>query len=92
LSDRDFVTVLHACPAQTVLLALSGAPKLFVARVERLVPARDVSRLRTKLTQLGPTSLKEVDAAQEFIAEAAAKLLAIGKIGALENVSFTAAA
>jgi flagellar motor switch protein FliG len=92
LSDRDFVTVLHSCPARSVLLAISGAPKEFVARVERLVPPRDVARLRAKLTQLGPISLQEVDEAQTLIADTAERLLAIGKIGALENVTFTAAA
>ena len=92
LSDRDFVSVLHACPPQIVLLALTGAKKEFADRVERLIPSKDKQRLRIKLTTLGHIRLREVDAAQLQIAETAVKLLAMGKIGALENVTFTAAA
>lgn len=92
LNDRDFVTVLHACQPQTVLLALCGASPDFVARVERLVPPKDVKRLRTRLASHKNINLREVDAAQNQIAEMAMQLLANGKIGALENVSFTAAA
>jgi flagellar motor switch protein FliG len=91
-SDKDFVAVLHACRPQTVLLALSGASKAFVSRVERLVPAKDVKRLRERLNGLGKIQLREVDAAQMEIAEVAMKLLANGAVGATASVSFTAAA
>ncbi len=92
LSDRDFVTVLHACSPQVILLALSGAKRDFVLRVERLMPPKDVQRLRTKLIGLGPINLRDVDAAQTQIAETATNLQSSGKIGALASVSFTAAA
>lgn len=92
LSDRDFVTVLHACSPQVILLALSGAKRDFVLRVERLMPPKDVQRLRAKLIGLGPIHLRDVDAAQTQIAETATNLQSIGKIGSLETVSFTAAA
>jgi flagellar motor switch protein FliG len=92
LSDRDFVTVLHACSSQTVLLALSGATKSFVARVERLIPPKDVSRLRAKLNSIGPIQLQEVDAAQAAIVETATRMFDQGKIGALDIATYTAAA
>ncbi|MEI7459294.1 MAG: FliG C-terminal domain-containing protein [Pirellula sp.] len=92
LSDRDFVTVLHACSPQVILLALSGAKRDFVLRVERLMPPKDVQRLRAKLIGLGPINLRDVDAAQTQIAETATNLQSVGKIGSLETVSFTAAA
>lgn len=92
LSDRDFVTVLHACSPQVILLALSGAKRDFVLRVERLMPPKDVQRLRAKLIGLGPINLRDVDAAQTQIAETATNLQSMGKIGSLETVSFTAAA
>ena len=92
LSDRDFVTVLHACSPQVILMALSGAKRDFVLRVERLMPPKDVQRLRTKLIGLGPIHLRDVDAAQTQIAETATNLQSVGKIGSLETVSFTAAA
>ncbi len=92
LSDRDFVAVLHACSPQVILLALSGAKRDFVLRVERLMPPKDVQRLRAKLIGLGPINLRDVDAAQTQIAETATNLQSVGKIGSLETVSFTAAA
>ncbi len=91
-SDRDFVAVLHACQPQTVLLALSGATKSFVARVERLMPSKDVKRLRNRLSTLGPIQLRDVDVAQSAIVETAMKMLASGTIAEMASVSFTAAA
>ncbi len=92
LDDRDFVHVLHACQPNTVLLALSGASKDFVMRVERLVPAKDVKRLRARLNSMGQIQFRDVDAAQAFIADKAQELLSKGEIGALAVVAFTAAA
>ena len=92
LSDRDFVAVLHASQPQTVLMALSGATKAFVARVERLMPPKDVKRLRKRLTSLGPIQLRDVDAAQTLIAQTATKMLASGLVEATASVSFLAAA
>jgi flagellar motor switch protein FliG len=92
LSDRDFVAVLHACQPQTVLLALSGASRAFATRVERLVPAKDVKRLRDRLHSLGPLQLRDIDEAQTRIVETAKRLLLSGSIGATTSVTFTAAA
>ena len=91
-SDKDFVAVLHATQPQTVLMALSGATKAFVARVERLMHPKDVKRLRKRLTTLGPIQLRDVDAAQTLIAQTATKLLASGLVEATASVSFLAAA
>jgi flagellar motor switch protein FliG len=91
-SDKDFVAVLHACEPQTVLLALSGASKPFMKRVEKLIPAKDVKRLRVRLSTLSPIQLREVDAAQKELANTALRMLASGEIGATASVSFTAAA
>jgi len=92
LSDRDFVTVLHACDPQIVLLAISGASKPFVSRVERLIPSKDIKRLRTKLTNLGPIQLRDIDDAQQTILTTAEGLFLKGKIRAFEPTTFTAAA
>jgi len=92
LSDKDFVAVLHASEPKTVLLALSGAPKLFIKRVEGLVPSKDVKRLRARLNSLGPIQLRDVDAAQKQLAETALHMFESGEIGAYDSVSFTAAA
>ncbi len=92
LSDRDFVAVLHASQPQTVLMALSGATKAIVARVERLMPPKDVKRLRKRLTSLGPIQLRDVDAAQSLIAQTATKMFASGLVEATASVSSLAAA
>lgn len=91
-SDSDFVAILHACQPQIVLLALSGATRAFVRRVERLMPSKDVKRLRERLNKLGPIQLRDVDAAHMQVVETAMKLLASGVVGATTTVSFTAAA
>ena len=91
-SDKDFVAVLHASPPQTVLMALSGATQAFVTRVERLMPPKDVKRLRKRLTSLGPIQLRDVDAAQARIAQTATKMLASGLVEETASVSFLAAA
>ena len=91
-SDKDFVAVLHASQPQTVLMALSGATMAFVARVERLMPPKDVKRLRNRLTSLGPIQLRDVDAAQTLIAQTATRMLADGLVQETESVSFLAAA
>jgi len=92
LSDRDFVTVLHACDPQMVLLAISGASKRLVSRVERLIPSKDIKRLRSRLANLGPIQLRDIDRAQRTILETAESLFLKGKIKALELTTFTAAA
>ena len=92
LSDRDFVTVLHACDPQMVLLAISGASKRLVSRVERLIPSKDIKRLRSRLANLGPIQLRDIDNAQRTILETAESLFLKGKIKALELTNFTAAA
>jgi flagellar motor switch protein FliG len=92
LSDRDFVTVLHACDPQLVLLAISGASKPLVNRVERLIPPKDIKRLRSRLANLGPIQLRDIDNAQRTILETAESLFLKGKIKALELATFTAAA
>ncbi|MCY2982826.1 MAG: hypothetical protein NTY15_04225 [Planctomycetota bacterium] len=89
-SDKDFVAVLHACEPQTVLLAISGASQPFIKRVEKLIPSKDVKRLRARLSTLSPIQLREVDAAQKELANTALRMLESGEIGATASVSFTA--
>ena len=91
-SDSDFVTVLHACEPDTVLLALSGATKPFIKRVERLISSKDVKRLRKRLNTLGPIQLRDVDAAQRQISDTAMQMFESGLVGSTASVSFTAAA
>jgi flagellar motor switch protein FliG len=92
LSDRDFVAVLHACDPKLVLLAISGASKPLVNRVERLIPPKDIKRLRSRLANLGPIQLRDIDNAQRTILETAENLFLKGKIKALKLATFTAAA
>ena len=75
-----------------VLLAISGASKRLVSRVERLIPSKDIKRLRSRLANLGPIQLRDIDNAQRTILETAESLFLKGKIKALELTNFTAAA
>jgi flagellar motor switch protein FliG len=75
-----------------VLLAISGASKPLVNRVERLIPPKDIKRLRSRLANLGPIQLRDIDNAQRTILETAENLFLKGKIKALKLATFTAAA
>lgn len=92
LSDADLVAVLHSSEPRTVLLALSGASKRMMSRVERLMPSKDVKRLRTRLANIGVLSLRDVDTAQSNIIDLANAKIGDGSISPLRSVSFTAAA
>lgn len=92
LSDEDLVAVLHSSEPRTVLLALSGASKRMMNRVERLMPSKDVKRLRTRLANIGVLSLRDVDAAQSSIVSLVHAKIEDGSISPLKTVSFTAAA
>lgn len=79
LADADFVAVLHSVEPNTVLLALAGAEKSILKRVEQLVPRRDITRLRQRIHDLNGVSLQKIDQARNAILEAANNLYADGR-------------
>jgi len=92
LSDTDLVTLLHACDKSTVLMALCGASKRVIQRIERLIPRNDVKRFRSHLRQRGTTSNHESELAQSTILLRAEELVIASRISALSSVTFVSAA
>ena len=92
LTDGDFVVLLHSCPREKVLTALCGATPAMITRVEKLIPRTDLKRFRNYLKQLDSRTAIDVEKAQSEILERATQLMASGRIGALENITFLAAA
>ncbi len=91
LSDDDFVTVLHRCKPNDVLLALCGASRRMLARVERLVPPRDLKRFRTRIGNPGSIALRDIDHAQSNIADVADALQTAGDIDLIDSPHSAAA-
>lgn len=81
LDDADFVEVLHSVKPATVLLALTGAEPGWLKRVERLMPKKDLPRLRRRVHALSDVTLHEIDNACATILENANSLHAEGRIG-----------
>jgi flagellar motor switch protein FliG len=92
LPPNDLVQVLHAATPEVVLLALSGASDQFYQRVRKLLSPKDAKRLDARMSQTGTLQLRDVDRAQQQLAEIASKLLATGKIGSLVSLTITAVA
>ena len=88
----DLATVLRASEPTVILLALSGASDRFMRQVQAMLPAKDAKRLETKIAQMGPIQLRDIDKAQSLLCETATRMLTQGKIGSLVSMTITAAA
>jgi flagellar motor switch protein FliG len=86
LDDEDFVAVLHSVEPNTVLLALSNADSRVLHRVERLIPKKDIQRLRLRIRQLSDVTLSEIDAACEAILASAESMNTNGTIRSKESM------
>jgi flagellar motor switch protein FliG len=80
LNDAEFVSVIHSVEPETVLLALAGAERDFLKRVERLMPKKDVYRFRQRLNRLNDVTLREIDQAHFEILDRANALLSQGQM------------
>jgi len=80
LSDAALAKIFHAAEDQLTLLALAGAAPPFVSRLLTQLPAREASRLRQRMEQLGPLRLTDVEQAQARLADLASRLAARGDI------------
>ena len=70
----DLARVVSAADPETVLAALAGASRNWVARFERLIHPREVGRLRERLRAQSRRTLAESDAAQAEIVSLARRL------------------
>ncbi len=74
LSTSQLAEVLTLSDSRTVLLALAGASPAFMKRFYAMMPKHDARMLEGRISQIGPTRLREIDDAQRQIAELAARL------------------
>ena len=80
LDIHVLAAVMRRVPARQLLLALAGADEGLQRRIESLIPARQARELRRRLESLGPTTLREVEAAQTAMAQVAAELVGRNRI------------
>jgi len=92
LEDSDFVAVLHSVEPKTILRALAGAERSFLKRFERLMPKKDVPRLRQRINQLKDVSLRDIDQAHLEILHRANALDSEGRLGDHSTRPFSSAA
>ena len=74
LDDRSLQILLEAIDPAVVRLALLDADRAFTQRVLQHLPVREAQLFSQELTQLGPTRLSDVDAAQRFISTTASQM------------------
>ena len=74
LSTHQLAQILTAADSQTVLLALAGASPTFMKRFYAMLNKPDAKALASRLSQIGPLKLRDIDEAQRSISELAAKL------------------
>ncbi len=74
LSASQLAEVLTLSDSRTVLLALAGASPAFMKRFYAMMPKHDARMLEGRISQIGPTRLRDIDEAQRQVAELAARL------------------
>ncbi len=75
LSPQQLAQILTAANSHTVLLALAGASPSFMKRFYSMLNKSDARALASRLGQIGPLNLRDIDEAQRTISELAAKLV-----------------
>ncbi len=76
LTTYQLAQILTAANSSTVLLALAGASPNFMKRFYSMLNKADAKALASRLSQIGPLKLRDIDEAQRSISELAAKLVA----------------
>ncbi len=76
LTTYQLAQILTAANSSTVLLALAGASPNFMKRFYSMLNKADARALASRLSQIGPLKLRDIDEAQRSISELAAKLVA----------------
>jgi flagellar motor switch protein FliG len=80
LEDEDLVVALQENDPLTVLVALVHASPRVLGRVERLLPPREIRRLRQRLEQLNGSAQADVVAARQTIVRQTEALVDAGRI------------
>lgn len=92
LDDAALARVFGAAAPEIVLLALSGANRDLIDRIVCRLPASAGRTLRRQLETLGPTRLRDIEAAQQQLAELAGQMCRDGLIHLPSRRRFTMAA
>jgi flagellar motor switch protein FliG len=92
LDDGALARVFAAAAPEIVLLALSGANRDLIDRLVCRLPASAGRTLRRQLETLGPTRLRDIEAAQQQLAELAGQMCRQGLIRVPNRRRFTMAA
>lgn len=79
LPVRLLAEVVRRTPSRQVLLALAGGSGALQRRIESQVPDKQARQLRRQIEALGPTRLRDVEAAQQAMALTAAAVLEAAK-------------
>src|SRR5262249_40602384 len=80
LSDATLKRIFAEADPQVLLLALTGADERLVQRIMKQLPARDAAAVRQRLNNPGPLRLRDVDTAQQELAQLAVELHELGAI------------
>jgi flagellar motor switch protein FliG len=66
---------LHKVDAEVLVLALAGANEELIDRIATQMPRATAKAFRNRLRHLGPTRLRDVETAQQEVADVAAKII-----------------
>ena len=80
VDDRGMQILLKDVPNDKLLISLKTAPDTIKDKIFKNISKRAADFLKSDLEALGPVKLSDVEAAQQFIVEAAKKLESEGKI------------
>lgn len=80
LSDAALKRIFAEADPQLLILALTGADERLVQRIVKQLPAADAAALRQRLNHPGPLRLRDIDAAQEQLAQLATDLHEMGVV------------
>ncbi len=80
LSDAAMEILFREAGRETVLAALFGAPHALIERIMRRFPPSEAKTIRRKIDHPGPIRLRDVERAQQRIAELARRLAIEGRI------------
>jgi flagellar motor switch protein FliG len=75
LDHATLAAILRTAESEVLVLALAGADEELIDRIATQMPRPVAKTFRLRLRQLGPTRLRDVAAAQQDVAEVAAKIL-----------------
>lgn len=80
LSDKDLLQVVRQVDHACLQLALADCGVRFAERVLKMLPGKESKALRQALRNLGPLQLRDIEAAQDLVVQAATRLEAAGAI------------